>query len=156
MFCYNNSRCQACAFSSAGQSNCLLSSRSGVRVPQGTPYMVGLAKLVIAPGCGPGGRGFESHISPQKIQAFCLDFSFRSEMCGENPLRRPPLTKRLNISSTAEEKFFIKLRATNLKKMYVACSTSLLTQTNPSFLLGFSFRSEIRKYKRTANRPSTL
>ena len=26
-----------CAFSSAGQSNCLLSSRSGVRVPQGTP-----------------------------------------------------------------------------------------------------------------------
>ncbi len=27
--------------------------------------MVGIAKLVIAPGCGPGGRGFESHYSPQ-------------------------------------------------------------------------------------------
>ena len=28
--------------------------------------MVGVAKLVIAPGCGPGGRGFESHYSPHK------------------------------------------------------------------------------------------
>ena len=28
--------------------------------------MVGLAKLVIAPGCGPGGRGFESHRPPHK------------------------------------------------------------------------------------------
>ncbi len=30
--------------------------------------MVGVAKLVIAPGCGPGGRGFESHHSPHKSQ----------------------------------------------------------------------------------------
>ena len=29
--------------------------------------MVSVAKLVIAPGCGPGGRGFESHHPPQKI-----------------------------------------------------------------------------------------
>ena len=29
-------------------------------------YMVGLAQLVSASGCGPEGRGFESHISPQK------------------------------------------------------------------------------------------
>ena len=28
---------------------------------------VGLAQLVSASGCGPEGRGFESHISPQKI-----------------------------------------------------------------------------------------
>ena len=28
--------------------------------------MVGLAKLVIAPDCGSGGRGFDSHISPHK------------------------------------------------------------------------------------------
>ena len=28
--------------------------------------MVGLAQLVSASGCGPEGRGFESHISPQK------------------------------------------------------------------------------------------
>ena len=27
--------------------------------------MVGLAQLVSASGCGPEGRGFESHISPQ-------------------------------------------------------------------------------------------
>src|SRR6187431_971070 len=26
--------------------------------------MVGVAQLVVAPGCGPGGRGFESHRSP--------------------------------------------------------------------------------------------
>ena len=40
--------------------------------------MVELAQLVRAPGCGPGGRGFESHISPQTIKqhtevcCFCL------------------------------------------------------------------------------------
>ena len=28
--------------------------------------MVGVAQLVRAPGCGPGGRGFDSHLSPQK------------------------------------------------------------------------------------------
>ncbi len=27
-------------------------------------YMVDLAQLVRVPGCGPGGRGFESHIPP--------------------------------------------------------------------------------------------
>ena len=27
--------------------------------------MVDVAQLVRAPGCGPGGRGFESHLSPQ-------------------------------------------------------------------------------------------
>ena len=53
-----------CANSSAGQSNCLLSSRSGVRVPFGAPNMVGVAQLVKAPDCGPGDRGFESHLPP--------------------------------------------------------------------------------------------
>ena len=28
--------------------------------------MVGVAQLVRAPGCGPGGRGFKSHHSPNK------------------------------------------------------------------------------------------
>ncbi len=28
--------------------------------------MVGVAQLVRAPGCGPGGRGFKSHHSPKK------------------------------------------------------------------------------------------
>lgn len=27
-------------------------------------FMVGVAQLVRAPGCGPGGRGFETHHSP--------------------------------------------------------------------------------------------
>ena len=29
--------------------------------------MVGVAQLVRAPGCGPGGRGFNSHRSPKPI-----------------------------------------------------------------------------------------
>jgi hypothetical protein len=29
-----------------------------------SPNMVGVAQLVRAPGCGPGGRGFEAHRSP--------------------------------------------------------------------------------------------
>ena len=32
-----------------------------------TSNMVGIAQLVRASGCGPEGRGFESHYSPQKI-----------------------------------------------------------------------------------------
>ena len=38
--------------------------------------MVELAQLVRAPGCGPGGRGFESHISPQRIRASAWIFFF--------------------------------------------------------------------------------
>ena len=30
-------------------------------------HMVGVAQLVRAPGCGPGGRGFNSHRSPKLI-----------------------------------------------------------------------------------------
>ena len=86
-----------CAFSSAGSSNCLLSSRSRVRIPQGTPQpgipgnVVGLAQLVRAPGCGPGGRGFDSHISPQiktKHSAIAECFVFISSCVTEsNPSR---------------------------------------------------------------------
>ena len=31
--------------------------------------MVGIAQLVRVPGCGPGGRGFESHYSPHPLPA---------------------------------------------------------------------------------------
>ena len=78
-----------CTRSSAGQSNCLLSSRSGVRIPPGTPTtkqwlgvlpiavrlyyspkgertLVGVAQLVRASDCGSEGRGFESHHPPHK------------------------------------------------------------------------------------------
>ena len=34
--------------------------------------MVGVAQLVRASGCGPEGRGFESHHSPQQKSLFCL------------------------------------------------------------------------------------
>ena len=49
--------------------------------------MVGVAKLVIAPGCGPGGRGFESHISPQKKDGYESNrlFSTKSADDGRNP-----------------------------------------------------------------------
>ena len=70
----------ACTHSSAGQSTCLLSSRSGVRISLGTPttpqwfgvlpisvrlHLVGVAQLVRASDCGSEGRGFESHHPPQ-------------------------------------------------------------------------------------------
>ncbi len=60
-----------CPYSSAGQSNGLLSRGPGVRIPLGTPFFpvpdveVGVAQLVRAPDCGSGGRGFESHHPPQ-------------------------------------------------------------------------------------------
>ena len=43
--------------------------------------MVGLAQLVSASGCGPEGRGFESHISPQFCEApSCIGVSlFQSQ-----------------------------------------------------------------------------
>ena len=44
--------------------------------------MVGLAQLVSASGCGPEGRGFESHISPQNKSLLLNSksdfFSFKS------------------------------------------------------------------------------
>ena len=33
--------------------------------------MVGVAQLVVAPGCGLGGRGFKSHRSPHKVIRKC-------------------------------------------------------------------------------------
>jgi hypothetical protein len=35
-------------------------------------FMVGVAQLVVAPGCGLGGRGFKSHRSPQKYQGIAV------------------------------------------------------------------------------------
>ena len=34
--------------------------------------MVGIAQLVRAPGCGPGGHGFDPHYSPHEKSDFCL------------------------------------------------------------------------------------
>ena len=38
--------------------------------------MVGVAQLVRAPGCGPGGRGFKSHHSPKKASHMACFFLF--------------------------------------------------------------------------------
>ena len=65
---------------------------------------VGVAKLVIAPGCGPGGRGFESHHSPQKKAP-----SFRLELL--HFCRSPWALDSLFIGRTREEckKLFSKI-----------------------------------------------
>ena len=67
---------QRSALSSAGQSNGLLSRRSKVRILQGVlgNYMVGVAQLVRASGCGPEGRGFNSHHSPKIAISLLLYF----------------------------------------------------------------------------------
>ena len=53
--------------------------------------VAGVAQVVRAPGCGPGGRGFESHFSPQvykagylSIAGFCyfLDMKIKSHVLG--------------------------------------------------------------------------
>ena len=41
---------------------CYLKHKAGTSLPS---LMVGVAQLVRAPGCGPGGRGFDSLHSPQ-------------------------------------------------------------------------------------------
>ena len=43
--------------------------------------MVGLAQLVSASGCGPEGRGFESHISPQQKTHLHLQVRFLHDAC---------------------------------------------------------------------------
>ena len=48
--------------------------------------MVGMAQLVRASGCGPEGRGFESHYSPQKkALAKASAFLTKSADGGRNP-----------------------------------------------------------------------
>ena len=46
---------------------------------------VGVAQLVRAPGCGPGGRGFDPHRSPQnEREGICPLFRFEMN-CAESP-----------------------------------------------------------------------
>ena len=39
--------------------------------------MVDIAQLVSVPGCGPGGRGFESHYSPHNVVNLLLGVEYR-------------------------------------------------------------------------------
>ena len=42
----------------------LTNSKNCFKIVLACEKMVDVAQLVRAPGCGPGGRGFESHLSP--------------------------------------------------------------------------------------------
>ena len=47
--------------------------------------MVGVAQSIRAPGCGPGGRGFESHYSPHfdtKLRTELYEFEFIKKSYG--------------------------------------------------------------------------
>ena len=56
--------------------------------------MVGLAQLVSASGCGPEGRGFESHISPQKKSTVHRTvLFFCDELRDSEPHKFPPKRK---------------------------------------------------------------
>ncbi len=52
--------------------------------------MVGVAQLVRAPGCGPGGREFKSRHSPRKISGYSVvrltRLLWEQEIRGSNPL----------------------------------------------------------------------
>ena len=49
--------------------------------------MVDIAQLVSVPGCGPGGRGFESHYSPHNDNTLlrsCIKFESRYNLSDSN------------------------------------------------------------------------
>ena len=50
--------------------------------------MVGVAQLVRAPGCGPGGRGFKSHWTPQGLRIVDLRFEIWGIMNSEELKQR--------------------------------------------------------------------
>ena len=57
--------------------------------------MVGVAQLVRAPGCGPGGRGFKSHHSPRKFSGYSVVRLTRllgEQEIGSSNLSTPTLT----------------------------------------------------------------
>ena len=58
--------------------------------------MVGVAQLVRAPGCGPGGRGFKSHHSPKYISGYSVVRLTRllwEQEIGSSNLSTPTLEK---------------------------------------------------------------
>ena len=114
---------------------------------------MGLAQLVRAPGCGPGGRGFESHISPHKerelFEVLFLFFSFvlkkitglysgvhfvkegltDSHPAAERVNRPTDLTCCREHRTGANEKLFINGMANFLKIVNIAKKASGLSNT---------------------------
>ena len=70
--------------------------------------MVGVAQLVRAPGCGPGGRGFKSHHSPTEISGYSVVRLTRllwEQEIGSSNLSTPTLKSR--VSLTRSEAFLL-------------------------------------------------
>ena len=61
--------------------------------------MVGVAQLVRAPGCGPGGRGFDSHHSPQSKEPSWLNWIEHwvstPAVTGSNPVEGTIILRRI-------------------------------------------------------------
>ena len=72
--CGRVGRCQVLRiFSSVGQSNRLITGRSGVRVPEGPPFW-GYSSVGRAPALHAGGQEFESLYLHHKRNYFCNSF----------------------------------------------------------------------------------
>ena len=97
--------------SSVGQSNCLLSSRSGVRIPPTVPNMVDVAQLVRVPGCGPGGRRFDPDHPPHfkrqvKLQTSVCSLTILIQGCSQAVRQRTltPSSVSSNLAIPAKKK----------------------------------------------------
>ena len=58
------------------------------------PRMVGVAQLVRAPGCGPGGRGFETPRSPQIVGRYHFRYRRHEALIGEHMAVSPSVEPR--------------------------------------------------------------
>ncbi len=58
------------------------------------PRMVGVAQLVRAPGCGPGGRGFETPRSPQIVGRYHFRYRRHEVLIGEHLAVSPSVVPR--------------------------------------------------------------
>ena len=70
---------------------CYLTHKAGMSLPF---LVVGVAQLVRAPGCGPGGRGFDSLHSPQFVPRFRK--AHGAERSFSSPFDHTPVKRNLN------------------------------------------------------------
>ena len=133
--------------------------------------MVSIAQLVRAPGCGPGGRGFESHYSPQKkaLHSKCFfsgrGSSIRSRLSARSVIllrrglrRRPAPHDTLRVPWILDCATFIKNKRHRFCDVYLAGAvgfdsrTAVLGHSLPSSASRpFNFYDFCKKNKRHCN-----